>query len=146
MIKLLTLTALLFSAHTAFAGKDSGIVYICSNASNEIKLTADLSDKKTERVAVVFVEGIKQVYNEYQGKKQKNVFSLGAIKNLTLQIQKDAKSSPAVILETDPETSHSQTAHSGEGVTVTKFDAALSIPSLKVAKEPVSCLETKWND
>ena len=150
MNKLLTFTTVMLSTSlicaSAFAGKDSGTVYICSNASNEIKITADLSDKKSDQVAIVFVEGVKQVYNAYQGKKQKNLLLVGAMKNQTLQIKTDAKSPPSVVLETDPENAHSQIAHSGEGVSVTKFDAMLSVPSLQVTQERVSCLETKWAD
>jgi hypothetical protein len=145
---LATLSFLVFCANTnhALAAKDGGTVYICGNAENDIKITANLSNTMHDQVAVVDVDGLKKVFYEYKGKKILNVFQVGAAKNMTLQIKKDAKSANLVVLEIDPETAHSQLAHSGEGVSITKFDASLSVPSLKVSHELVSCLETKWND
>ena len=133
-------------AHAAAPAKASGTVYICSNANNDVKITADLSDQKKDRLAVVYADDLKQVYNEFNHKKLLNLFLVGATKNVTLEIKKTAKAAAAVTLEVDPDNSHSQLAHSGEGVTITKFEASLTVPSLKLNKEVVSCLETKWTD
>jgi hypothetical protein len=136
----------LLTATSAFAAKDGGTVYICSNAENSIKITADLSEQKYDQVVVVVADGMTKLFHEYKHKKRENLFLLGAVKNSTLQIKKDAKSPVLVSLDTNPETNHSQVAHEGEGVTISKFDATLTVPGMQVANETVSCLETKWSE
>lgn len=148
MFKITALILTLISAAPAFAAKvkEGGTVYVCASPDNLIKLTADLSDNKAERSAVVYVDGITKLYYEQKNHKQINEFLVAAVKNSTLQIRKNKRSPILVSLETTADTSHSQLAYSGEGVTVTKFDSSLSIPALKVVKQAVSCLETKWTD
>ena len=144
MHKLLSLLLLLSSA-SAFAAKDGGTVYICANKDNSIKLTADLSDQKFNQVAVVMVDGVSKLFHGFNGRTRRNLFLMGAVKNSTLQIRRDAKSPNRVSLDTNPE-GHAQVAHEGAGVTVTKFEATLTVPELQIATEAVSCLETRWSD
>jgi hypothetical protein len=143
MKNIILLSALFLSTQTFASPKEGGTVYICTNKDNSIKLTADLSEKKSERVAVIFVDGITQTYSEFKGEKSLNLFLVGAVKNSTLQIKKHFVSPSSVTLETDSENSRTQIAHQDEHLIDTKFDAFLTLPKLDVKKEPVSCLEMK---
>jgi hypothetical protein len=137
---------LMLSSTSAFAVKDGGTVYICANSDNSVKITADVSDQKQDQLAAVMVDGVSKVFYAYRGKKRENLFLLGSVKNSTLQIKRNAKSAVRVSLSTNPDTIHSQVAHSGEGVTITKFSASLTVSELQINAESVACLETKWSD
>jgi hypothetical protein len=136
----------LLSSASAFAARDGGTVYICANADNSVKITADLSDQKQDQLAVVMLDGVSKVFYAYHGRTRQNLFLVGAVKNSTLQIKKGTRSAIRVSLDTNPETSHAQIAHSGEGVSVIKFSASLTVPELQITAESVACLETKWSD
>ena len=138
---------ILFNPSFSLAAQ-SGTALICSSADNEIKLTADLSEnekkdhkKTSEQVVVTVVEGIRNIYRD-SGK------DIQLIRKPTTQLTvSDLKrKNQTVTLFTDDSEEKPQVAHSGEGMTITKFQAGLSIPHLKIDKEHVTCLETQWND
>ncbi len=123
----------------------SGLVYICSTPDNEIKITADLSDGKGEKVAVVVLEGSKDIYAETVGKKSKYVFSVNPSKTTLLEVRKDAKNPPLIRLSVNPENSNKQLASDDEGLKINQMDAFLSVVGLPINNTKVSCLETRWS-
>ena len=153
MLLLVALINLLNASHSALAASEGGTYYVCSNADTserQITLTADLSDKKTDRVAVLKIDGIPKEYFEVRNKKPAFVFAVGQAKNQTLLVKKDQRAPALISLETDPDKSEAQVAHkddsNGSTITITKFNSILSVPSEGINQESVSCLETKWSN
>ena len=145
MLHFLFFISSLFTPH-AEAAKNGGLAYICSNPDNEIKITADLSDGKGEKVAVVVLEGSQDIYRETVGKKSKYIFSINSSKTSLLEVRKSSKESPFIQLTIDPETAHKQLASDDEGLKINKMDAHLTVVGLPINDVVVSCLETRWNN
>jgi len=143
------LTHLFFNSSRALAATDGGTYYVCSNedeSERQITFTVDLSEKRSERAAVLKIDGIPKEYFEIRRGKIEHLFLVGEKKNLTLQIKKGVRSPLLISLETDPEKSQAQVAHHDDGIVITKFNSSLSIPAEHISNELVHCLETKWTN
>ena len=142
---LLLLSFGLLLSHHAFA--ESGTVLICSSEDNEIKMTADLSDEKGQKVAIAMLEGIPKTFSEGVGKKLKNSFSIASNKTTPLLITSAKTKKTEIIVSTDPEANPPQVLHDvtePSTLKVTKFKANLTVPSLQLSNEAVTCTENKW--
>jgi hypothetical protein len=142
-IRLMTLAILLLVVSVnAFA--ESGMVYICSDKSGEMKMTADLVSEPGGKLAVVSEIGSQDLFPEKVGKKQAHTFILKPSKNSLFEVRKAGSKAVVLSLTIDLEESHPVVAQDQEGVKIVKIDAFLNAPGLKFDRQPMSCLETTW--
>jgi hypothetical protein len=144
LFNFLLLNSVVFAAPAAKRNTDNGVVFICSDRTGEIKMTADLVSQPGQKLAVIAEIGSQELFPEKVGKVLKHRFVLHPSKTALLEIQKAGSKRPVLRLEIDPENSHAVVAQEHEGVKIIKLDAFLTAPQAELVREPVSCLETSW--
>jgi len=146
----LTLAALLsFSSSHAANPKAPyhGNFLICSNEDLSIKMTADLSDGKGEKVATAVQSGIKMIFPETSGKKPVFDFKFYPMKDTPLIVAHKGQSIPEIVLVRDREREEPQVLFDQRDPLIykmIKFKALLTLKSFNVKGSPVTCTESKW--
>lgn len=131
-------------AKPAAKTRSGGVVYICSDRSGEIKMTADLAAQVGEKLAIVAEIGSKEIFPERVNGKAKHTFVIRPSKTALFELKKVGSKQAILRLNIDPENTHAVVAQDQEGVKIVKMDAFLDAPSIELYQEPMSCLETSW--
>jgi len=125
-----------------------GNFIICSNEDLTIKMTADLSDGKGEKVATAVQNGIKMVFPETTNKKGIFDFKFYPMKTTPLIVAHKGERIPEIVLvrntkdEEQPQVLFDQ--KDPLIYRMIKFKAFLSLKSFDVKGSPVTCTESKW--
>ena len=148
-MKLLLPLALILSSALAHAkpAPYHGNFIICANEENTVKMTADLSDGKSEKVATAVQNGVKMVFPESQGGHSHYFFSFYPAKKTPLLVLKRGEREPEIRLSADPAGGEPEVLHDRKDPLIYKmirFKALLSLKTFKVHERPVSCTESKW--
>jgi len=135
---------------------ENGVVYICSNPSGEIKMTADLESDGGQTLAVLAEIGSQELFPERYRNRLQYRFVSHPSKTTLLEVRKveakktnakkrGFKETPASIrLDIIPENTHAVVVQDEPGVKIVRMDAFLTAPSADLTRVPVSCLETTW--
>ncbi len=144
----LALGACLLPAFGAAAATHHGNFIICSTDDLRIKMTADLSDGKGEKVATAVEEGKKLVFPEVSAKTQAFDFKFYPDKLTPLVVTKRGERTPEIALERDPNDQEGpQVLFDRKDPLVyrmIKFKAFLTLKSLNVTGVQVTCTESRW--
>jgi|GEM_PF-3243815 len=166
---ILSLVAFTFSSlmvsRAAQAAPENGVVYICSNPSGEIKMTADLESERGQKLAVLAEIGSQALFPELYRNRPQYRFVDRPSKTTLLEVRKVEaprqvnrrwgaritpkkrwqKEAPASIrLDIVPENTHAIVVQDQGGVKIVRMDAFLTAPSADLTRLPVSCLQTTW--
>jgi len=146
---LLLLAVTLFASASAEARKSAyhGNFLICANEENTLKMTADLSDGKNEKVATAVFKEIKEIFPEAQKGKPLFNFSFYPSKKTPLLVTRLGEREPEIRLTVDPEQKEYEVLYDTKEPMIYKmarFKAILSVKSFKVSERQVTCTESKW--
>ena len=147
-MKAFVLFGLLFSQLT-FAAQYSGNFLICASEDNNLKMTADLSDGKGEKVAVAVADGKKLIFEESVRGRARYQFSFYPNKKTPLIVAPVGKKTADITVSVNPENSSYRLVLDRKEplvYRVAKFNAFLNIKKLNVSDRPVSCTESKWEN
>jgi hypothetical protein len=140
--------ALLLTALSAPAATHHGNFIICSTDDLRIKMTADLSDEKGEKVATAVEEGEKLVFPEVARKTQVHDFKFYPEKSTPFVVTRRGERSPEILLVRDRnETESPQVLFDRKEPLVyrmIKFKAFLTLKSLNITGVQVTCTESRW--
>jgi len=126
-----------------------GNFIICSNEDLSLKMTADLSDGKGEKVAAAVQNGIKLVFPETSGKKPVFDFKFYSAKNTPLVVTHRGERTAEILLQRAPSPEEPQVLFDQKDPLVyrmIKFKALLTLKSFNVKDSPVTCTESKWEN
>ena len=152
MKRTLLLSVLLIPISAALATQTKapyhGNFIICSNEDLTIKMTADLSDGKGEKVATAVQNGIKMVFPETSNKKAIFDFKFYPLKATPLIVAPKGNRVPEILLVRDTkDEAPPQVLFDQKDPLIyrmIKFKAFLSLKSFDVKGSPVTCTESKW--
>ena len=126
-----------------------GNFIICSNEDLSLKMTADLSDGKGEKVAAAVQSGIKLVFPESSGKKALFDFKFYPSKKMPLLVTHKGERSPEIQLVRAPGDQEPEALFDQKDPLVyrmIRFKGLLTLKSFNVKDSPVSCTESKWEN
>jgi hypothetical protein len=130
-----------------------GNFIICSNEDLTLKMTADLSDGKGEKVATAVQNGIKEVFPETTGRKPpfevRFDFKFYPSKETPLSVTRKGERTPEIRLVRAPGGEAPEVLFDQTDPLVyrmIKFKALLTLKSFGVKDGPVTCTESKWEN
>ncbi len=125
-----------------------GNFIICSTDDLRIKMTADLSDGKGEKVATAVEEGEKRIFPEVNRKTPIHDFKFYPEKSTPLVVSRRGERVPEILLErdrNDPEPPQVLFDRKEPLVyRMIKFKAFLTLKSLNITGVLVTCTESQW--
>ncbi len=122
---------------------------ICASEDNDLKMTADLSDGKGEKVAVAVADGKKLIFEESVRGKARYQFSFYSNKKTPLIVTLTGRKIADITVSLNPENSSYRIVLDRKEpliYRVAKFNAFLNIKKLNVSDRAVSCTESKWEN
>ncbi len=132
----------------AHAAPFHGHFIICSDAEDTLKMTADLSDGKGEKVATSVQNGLKLLFPETSGGKVQHQFSFYSAKTAPLLVTRTGQKDPEIRLVMDPSRTEGPELlhHRTEPFLyrISRYNAFLSLRSFRVVDQKVTCTESQW--
>ena len=124
-----------------------GNFIICSNDEDTLKMTADLSDGKGEKVATAVSNGVKLVFPETLGGKFRYGFRFYPNRNTPLIATPQGGHDPEILLTLAPGEGEPEMIYDQKTPLIyqmSRFKAILSLKTFKVKERPVTCTLSKW--
>ncbi len=136
------------AANQARAAPFRGHFIICSDSEDSLKMTADLSDGKGEKVATAVQNGLKLLFPETSLGRTLRRFSFYGFKRTPLEVTLPGHKNPEIRLTLDPgPTGTPELLHERTDpflYRISRYAALLSIDSFEVIDRKVICTESQW--
>jgi hypothetical protein len=133
---------------TAEAAPFHGHFIICSDPEYSLKMTADLSDGKGEKVATAVQNGLKLLFPESTQGRIRHRFSFYGSKKTPLTVTPSGQKDPEIRLTFDPgQAGGPELLHQRTDpflYRISRYTALLSIHSFRVIDRKVTCTESQW--
>jgi hypothetical protein len=132
---------------SAFSAPYHGNFIICANRDDTIKMTADLSDGKGEKVATAVQNGIKLFFPEVSGRKPRYDFQFYPNKQTPLIMTQRGQREPEVALTVGPAPVEPEVLHDRKTPLIyrmIRFKGILTLKTFKIFDQDVTCTESKW--
>lgn len=133
---------------TSHSAPFHGHFIICSDETDQIKMTADLSDGKGEKVATGVYNGLKLLFPESSKGRPTYHFAFYPEKKIPITVVRQGQKEPEIRLtwapsqEAGPKLLHHRTEPFL--YRISRYTAFLSIRSFKLVDQKVSCTESQW--